>query len=125
MSNLHKKTSAERRAFRREHIILPAVIYIRDKGKKIGWYRAAKILNISFSGVCLQIDKNNVQGLLSESKTATDDFEILFSFTDTGLPVSFRCAAQRVEEKSGEYLIGASFSQTDPGSHSIMQRYLM
>lgn len=124
-SNLQQLSAEERRLFRRECIALPAVMYIKDKDKNAGWYRVAKIVNMSLSGMCLQVEKKNLQDIIGKCCAPDDEFEVLFSFTDAGVPATFKCSPCRVEEKANEFLIGARFTKSDPGSHSLMQRYLM
>ena len=124
-TNLQQLSADERRLFRRECIALPAVMYIKDRDKNAGWYRVAKIVNMSLSGMCLQVEKKNLQDIIGKCCEPDDEFEVLFSFTDAGVPATFKCAPCRIEEKQNEFLIGARFTKTDPGSHSLMQRYLM
>lgn len=113
---------AERRAFKRVDISIPAMIYLEEEGDVSVLYQAASIRDVSPGGMRVVCSGRKLCGRLASEYAAAVEFDVIFSFSEDMKPVRFRCKSARMEIMDEELHIGARIIGSDAEGKALYDR---
>ncbi|QJB55328.1 hypothetical protein [Pseudodesulfovibrio sp. zrk46] len=120
---LRNSENKERRGFFRIDVNIPAIVSYMGEDRSVR-YQAAKITDISPSGVHLVCSGNQVCGVAAETNARGFQFELFFSYTEDESTIHLDCEAQRIALDDGDVHVGARLLFTSRGGQEAYRELL-
>lgn len=112
----------EKRKFPRKKVLIPAMIHTKPGSELVGSYHSTTIVDVSLGGLCISVPLYKIKNFGLNLGDA--EFDIMFTFLDGEVPVSYKCKTHRVQQLDNVMHVGASFQAMDAHSLTAFRQFM-